>query len=42
MLKSKGPLVWIILSAIILIIALVLSPHHGQHGSGAGHWEFTF
>ena len=41
MLKSKGPLVWIILSAAILIIALVLYLTTGNT-EWSGHWEFTF
>lgn len=41
MFKSKGPLVWIILSAIILIIALVLYLTTGST-EWSEHWEFTF
>ena len=41
MFKSKGPLVWSILSAAILIIALVLYLTTGST-EWSGHWEFTF
>ena len=41
MFKSKGPLVWIILSAVTLIIALVLFLTTGST-EWSGHWEFTF